>query len=383
MKRFGMEAVVAAGGLLLVAGVAAMPAARAVPQDGGEAKEEADAGVRKTRKARRLLEASGWLEATKAEMLAGVRAKEEAGTMPAGSAAKFEEVADWNGLLDLAVASYVKNLDEDVMDAGIVFYESPEGKKFAEAQPELAKAGAAATGEFVVDTSRKVVEAVAGMGLGEKARGLLDRFKKHDAGSNETAAIATLRNLVSAQAQIQTSGKIDCDDDGIGEYTGFLELTGAAAVRTSADGKERGTRLSPAILSPLLSGVDARGVVRKSGYCFRIFLPDDAGPAAGFVHETGPAESAGLAGGTGRIQVNLSETTWCAYAWPEEKGKTGDRAFFVNQAGDVIQSSNDSKNWSGPADGPPGNSAFTGNGITARLAIGTAGRDGGVWKVTY
>ncbi|MCK6479066.1 MAG: prepilin-type N-terminal cleavage/methylation domain-containing protein, partial [Planctomycetes bacterium] len=34
--------------------------------------------------------------------------------------------------------------------------------------------------------------------------------------SNETAALATLRNLASCQAQIQTSGKIDCDSDGIG-----------------------------------------------------------------------------------------------------------------------------------------------------------------------
>ena len=49
--------------------------------------------------------------------------------------------------------------------------------------------------------------------------------------ANETAAIATLRNITSAQAQFQQSGKADFDDDGTGEYGGFLELSGAKAGR--------------------------------------------------------------------------------------------------------------------------------------------------------
>jgi hypothetical protein len=79
--------------------------------------------------------------------------------------------------------------------------------------------------------------------------------------------------------------------------------------------------------------------------------------------------------------VDLSEVVWCAYAWPETIGDTGRRAFFVNQAGDVMQSANEKAKWEGEK-GPPGNAAFVGAGITGQVAVGTAGRDGEIWKVT-
>jgi hypothetical protein len=203
--------------------------------------------------------------------------------------------------------------------------------------------------------------------------------------ANERNAISTLRNLCSAQAQVQASGKIDCDNDGIGEYGTFLEMTGTVGVRKGTDRgtplgsdfSEKGTAMTPAVLASSLAGVDAEGRVLKNGYYFQIFLPDTQSPST-FVHETaGPS----LAGGTGRVWVDLSETTWCCYAWPAEKGKTGNRAFFVNQAGDVLQSANDGGHHK---DGTPFDpvSAFKAAGITGQLAIGTAGRDGDVWKVT-
>ena len=133
-------------------------------------------------------------------------------------------------------------------------------------------------------------------------------------------------------------------------------------------------------MSKSLSAVGADGVVHKGGYCFRIFLPDSASPA-GFVGEVGPADKVALAGGTGKIGVDLAETTWCAYAWPEKLGESGNRTFFVSQAGDVMQSANEVAKWSGDK-GPPGKAAFRGSGITAMIAVGTAGRDGDVWKVT-
>src|SRR5262245_65982285 len=49
--------------------------------------------------------------------------------------------------------------------------------------------------------------------------------------ANETAAVATLRNLSSAQAQVQASGSIDGDGDGSGEYGYFGELSGAFNTR--------------------------------------------------------------------------------------------------------------------------------------------------------
>ena len=49
--------------------------------------------------------------------------------------------------------------------------------------------------------------------------------------ANESAAIATLRNLVSAQSELQSQGAIDQDVDGIGEYGWFSEVAGAVALR--------------------------------------------------------------------------------------------------------------------------------------------------------
>jgi len=42
--------------------------------------------------------------------------------------------------------------------------------------------------------------------------------------ANETAAVATLRNIISAQAQFK-GAKADTDNDGTGEYGGFVELS--------------------------------------------------------------------------------------------------------------------------------------------------------------
>src|SRR5512134_4174124 len=60
--------------------------------------------------------------------------------------------------------------------------------------------------------------------------------------ANETAAIATLRNIISAEAQFQQSAKADTDNDGTGEYGGFLEMSGGGVGRMVSV-------LSPPVLS--------------------------------------------------------------------------------------------------------------------------------------
>jgi prepilin-type N-terminal cleavage/methylation domain-containing protein len=211
--------------------------------------------------------------------------------------------------------------------------------------------------------------------------------------SNETAAIATLRNLASCQAQIQTSGKIDCDKDGIGEYGGFMEMTGSTGVRngftvgtpSKGDFSVQGTKVNPPILSPALAKVDVNGFVTKSGYAFQIFLPDSDATATKFVHETNSGAptgyTPGFAGGSGSVGVDMSETTWCSYAQPMNYGNSGNRRFFVNQAGDVMQSANDVLKGAGVAFVINGNSAFLAGNITSPVAVGTKGQDGDVWKV--
>src|SRR5262245_50893945 len=49
--------------------------------------------------------------------------------------------------------------------------------------------------------------------------------------SNERAAIAALREIASAQAQLAASGANDTDANGVGEYGFFGELAGTAPLR--------------------------------------------------------------------------------------------------------------------------------------------------------
>ena len=61
--------------------------------------------------------------------------------------------------------------------------------------------------------------------------------------ANESAAIATLKNISSAQAQCQASGVIDVNNNGAGEYGFFGELSGAIATRGTT------SKIQPPVLS--------------------------------------------------------------------------------------------------------------------------------------
>ena len=181
--------------------------------------------------------------------------------------------------------------------------------------------------------------------------------------ANETAAIATLRNIISAQAQFQQSGKADTDNDGTGEYGGFVELSGQAPGRMAAI-------LVPQVLSGAFKVLNANGEVSRSGYFFRVFLPDNAGVGVG-EPQAGYADDGSLDG-------DLAETTWCCYAWPVNYNQSGNRTFFTNQGGDVVGT--EAAAYSGTGAGPAGDAAFQAANITGSVAIGVAGTDGNTWK---
>ena len=184
--------------------------------------------------------------------------------------------------------------------------------------------------------------------------------------SNETAAIATLRNIISAQAQFQQSAKADTDNDGTGEYGGFVELSGGGVGRMAAT-------LNPPVLSGAFRVLNAQGLVSRSGYFFKMFLPA-AGGVGTAEPQTGYVVASGLDG-------DLAETTWCCYAWPVNYAQSGNRTFFTNQGGDVIAT--EAAAYSGSAAVINGGAAFQAGGptvITGSVAIGVAGQDGNVWK---
>ncbi|MCB9918632.1 MAG: hypothetical protein H6832_09535 [Planctomycetes bacterium] len=145
--------------------------------------------------------------------------------------------------------------------------------------------------------------------------------------ANESAAIATLRNVASAQAQCQACGVIDVDGDGRGEFGFFGELSGAQPLRESpsrsTDAAPR--RMAPPVLSGAFGRVFDRGSAQRSGYWFRIYLPSTAGV---------PIDEATMRDGA-KVDPERAEISWCAFAWPVERGRSGTACFAVDAQGDV------------------------------------------------
>ena len=183
--------------------------------------------------------------------------------------------------------------------------------------------------------------------------------------SNETAAIATLRNILSAQSQFQTMARADENNNGVGEYGYLSEMSGGVGVRG-------GAVLNPEVLSTAFRSADANGVVVRSGYLFVVALPQANGDGAGL-------ENIGL------VDADVAETTWVCYAWPSNYGTTGNRTFFVNQAGDIIGTEDSSySGYAGATVPMVAGAAFAAGGgvnsITGAVATGSTGRDGNLWK---
>ena len=190
--------------------------------------------------------------------------------------------------------------------------------------------------------------------------------------ANESNAISTLRNLVSAQAQFQTTGAVDDDLDGTGEYGSFAEMSGQSDLNTRASGSGAAAPLDPPILGATFQSVDGNSRVNKSGYLFQIWLPDVSG--------VGQAEGASGAGGNASWDADNCEIFWSCYGFPVDDGTTGNRAFFVNQRGEIIQSKMTAATYNQTA-GPEWNAALSG-GSTMGDPLGlnnNAAVDGNTW----
>jgi prepilin-type N-terminal cleavage/methylation domain-containing protein len=150
--------------------------------------------------------------------------------------------------------------------------------------------------------------------------------------ANENAAIATLRSIAAAQQQFQSSSAIDTDADGGGEFGFFGELSGGCPMRIYDDatglaalGAAPDDILDPPFLATAFGNIvddpNGDGVIERQGYYYKLFLP---GPLNGGVipalAESDSATDGGAKGGD-------MGANW---------GKTGNRAFFINQEGDVI-----------------------------------------------
>jgi hypothetical protein len=191
---------------------------------------------------------------------------------------------------------------------------------------------------------------------------------------NEAAAIATLKNLSSAQAQCQACAKIDANNNGAGEYGFFGELTGAQPLRSDGKGGVGTAKLSPPVLSTAFARVQ-QGRVERRGYMFQVFLP---APDASPVSENATGGSAGVA-----VDPTRAEVLWCAYAWPADD-KSGLRTFFVNQSGDVLATTGGRQDYVGSDRAPKPDAAFaqgTAGKLDEKVAAYGIGIDGATWEV--
>lgn len=189
--------------------------------------------------------------------------------------------------------------------------------------------------------------------------------------ANESAAIATLKNISSGQSQCQASGVIDVNSNGSGEYGYFGELSGRTVVRGGTQ------RITPPVLSTAFGNVD-NARVSRSGYLFQMYLPNVT--AAGIAEQA----TGGDPTNAGGVDPGQAETLWCCYAWPQVQGNSGKRTFFVNQSGDVLATNGAVLAYNGTTTVPAFSAAYSSAAsafMSSPVAANTLAQDGNTWVV--
>lgn len=199
----------------------------------------------------------------------------------------------------------------------------------------------------------------------------LPSFLRSKVDTDETAALATVRQIVQSQMLFQNRKEADLNGNGIGEFGTFGEMSGNVAVRAATGG----TRfMDPSAINRSFRAISPLGEMLRNGYYYRLYLPGAAGE--------GILELPG-GGADASVFADLADNTWCVYAWPQHYGVSGRRTFFANQSGDIT--STDDPRYSGPGAPLPPGAAFSEPGpagnINGTTAINEPGRDGNTWQV--
>jgi hypothetical protein len=197
-------------------------------------------------------------------------------------------------------------------------------------------------------------------GSSAPAGGTARRLRSDLVVANERAAIKFLSSLPVAQQRFRVKARADEDRDGVGGFGSFAELSGQVGVR--------GGR--PALPVLILPTAVRDGKITRRGYNFRIHLPAPGRKTA--------AEQGDGGFGDEEIDIDEAERFWCCYAWPTRHGRTGERAFFINQKGIVLANA---EGWYTGDREPAAFAAFddSAGGLEGKIADGE-GADQQVWK---
>ena len=117
-----------------------------------------------------------------------------------------------------------------------------------------------------------------------------------------------------------------------------------------------------------------------------LFVGSSVRSAATFIDgATGTGFATGLTGGFagGFPDSNNGEVMWGCYAWPLQAGSSGNRVFFINQEGDLLQFANRQGLYNGAALAPPFDAVYSVAGdVGSPLGInGVAANNAQVWTV--
>lgn len=186
--------------------------------------------------------------------------------------------------------------------------------------------------------------------------------------ANESTAIATLRNLMTAQQTLQAMAVVDVDRDGQGEFAFLAEIAGKANVRGTT------TALDPPSFSRAFGNIVLSRAARSS-YFFQVFLPAIDGRGVAEDPDGGKALARA-------VEPDLCELYWCAYAWPANRSPGNSRVFFANQNGEVLSADNKNALYEGDELRPRYDAAFLDNeSMIGDTAVNAVGRDGELWSL--
>jgi len=176
---------------------------------------------------------------------------------------------------------------------------------------------------------------------------------------NEMGALYALRSLVEAEEMFKRTASVDANNNRIGEYGTLAELAGTAPLRY------RGSPLNPPILTGSFGRIE-NGVLNRTGYCFRLYLPGAEGK---------PTSERAEGGAPTGIDATLAERHWCVFAWPQSS-LTGTRSFYVDQRGRVYQTIYPYRDTKEP---DPALLLQKKNDLTSGLKLNGQGEDGSRW----
>lgn len=196
--------------------------------------------------------------------------------------------------------------------------------------------------------------------------------------AQEAYAIDVLRHIYQEQNAFRTEAVVDQDEDQKGEYGLLGELAGAIVPR-NASLRQPVKRFLPIDLGT--KGKEGKGFALSHGYRFVIYLPGEEDKPGNDKSLGGWAAMPGLEldPQAQSVTINQQEQFWCAYAWPENRGSTGTRTFFINEKGEVYTTDGEKAPYSGNRT-PAATAAYEQLVFKSDIGGEKPGIDGNAWK---